>query len=379
MSVLELFDPREGPQSGWPAAAITERAYLETFATRGSRALIGNLRTQVLAIRTGERILPVTVNTSEYGDAYVCLPHTAYALYAKEELRLIDAGPWTPALGAIASGAGALMRAARVNCIVHVNNWMLSTNLHDGWRGEDISAIRAMLAERYPDHLIGVRSLTEWSDSALLARCREDGWDLLPARQIYVTDDLGAEWAPRRDSKRDMALAAHNRFEFDALETLRPGDAERIAELYALLYLDRYSALNPAFTSDYIKMTHRHHVFAYRGYRDGHGALVAIVGCWSRGGVLTTPIVGYDTTRPASDGLYRLCSFALVQMARENGLKLNGSAGAASFKRNRGARAVIEYTAYYTRHLSWRRRLALRAIDAALNKIALPIMQERGL
>lgn len=379
MSGLELFDPSVGPSVGWPDGAGAERAYLEAFAAHGSTQLVSNLRTHVLAIRSGARILPVTVNNAEYGDAYVSLPHTAYALYAKEELRIVDAGPFTPALRWLASGAGAMMRAGAMNRVVHVNNWMLSTNLHNGWAGDDIAAIRALLVERLPHHLIAVRSLTEWGDAALLTRCRQDGWDTLPARQIYVTDDLTTAWASRRDTKRDIELAAHTPYRADSLDTLRPGDAARIAELYALLYLDRYSALNPAFTPDYIEMTHRHRIFAYRGFRDEAGVLVAVVGCWIRGGVLTTPIVGYDTARPAEDGLYRLCSLALAQMALERGLKLNGSAGAASFKRNRGARAEIEYTAYYARHLSWPRRFVVGALDVALNKVALPIMQERGL
>jgi len=379
MTAPDLFDPMHGPSDGWPKGAEMERAYLEAFARDGARALISNLHTRVLGLRVGPRILPLTINDAEYGQAYVCLPHTAYALYAKEELRLVDAGPWTPVLGALASGAGALMRAAQINRIVHVGNWMLSTNLHAGWRGDELPAIRAQLASQYPHHLIGLRSLTAWGDAALVAACRADGWTLFPARQIYVTDDLANDWAHRRDTRRDLALAARTPYTSDALEKLRPGDAERIAHLYALLYLDRYSALNPAFTPAYIDMTHRAGVFTYRGFRDRDGVLAAVVGCWVRGGVLTTPIVGYDTVRPAADGLYRLCSFALAQEALERGLKLNGSAGAASFKRNRGASAEIEYTAYYARHLSAPRRLALAAIARALNDVALPIMQERGL
>ncbi|MEQ1492750.1 MAG: hypothetical protein ABL932_19570, partial [Terricaulis sp.] len=88
MSDIELFDPRNGPQGGWPSAC-PDRAYLEAFANQGSTALITNLRTRVMGLRSGARVFPVTINDAEYGDAYVCLPHTAYALYAKEELRIV--------------------------------------------------------------------------------------------------------------------------------------------------------------------------------------------------------------------------------------------------------------------------------------------------
>src|SRR5262249_40562731 len=126
-------------------------------------------------------------------------------------------------------------------------------------------------------------------------------------------------------------------------------------------------------------MTHAANVFAYRGLRDADGQLAAVVGCFIRGDILTTPIVGYDTSRPASDGLCRLASVLLAQMTQERGLRLNGSAGAASFKRNRGPRAVIEYSAYFVDHLSSFRRAVISGAEHVLNKVAVPVMQERGL
>src|SRR4029079_19242229 len=123
------------------------------------------------------------------------------------------------------------------------------------------------------------------------------GWTLLPSRQIYVTDNLAEDWAPRRETRRDLAILDAQHDHVDMLEALRPGDAERIAHLYALLYLDRYSQLNPAFTPAFIEMTHRAKVFHYRGLRHRDGALSTVVGCFVRGSVLTTPIVGYDTAR----------------------------------------------------------------------------------
>jgi hypothetical protein len=379
LSTPDQFDPAVGPRDGWPSGCDLERTYLEAFAREGSTALISNLRTKVMGLRSGARVFPVTINNDEYGDAYVCLPHTAYALYAKDELRILNAGLWTPVLGLLASSAGAMLRAARINKIVHINNYMLSTNLHDGWSGDDIGELRDLIIAQFPEHFIAVRSLNAWSDPDLLERFRYAGWVMLPSRQIYVTDDLAAEWAPRRDSRRDLAILEANAERIDRLDELRPGDAERIAQLYAMLYLDRYSALNPAFTAAYIEMTHRGKILHYRGVRESDGTLSAVVGCFMRGGVLTTPIVGYDVTRPAEDGLYRMASVLYAQMAAERGLRLNGSAGAASFKRNRGAHAVIEYSAFWTKHLSPMRRGVVRAMAAALNNIAAPMLAERGL
>jgi len=172
MSAAEVFDPCVGPQDGWPPGTATERAYLEAFARNGSSVFIANLRTQILGVRWGDRIFPLTVNDAEYGDAYVCLPHTAYALYAKAELRIVDAGPWTPALGLLADAAGYVLRRAEINRIVHLNNWMLSTNLHGGWAGDGLDEMRDALVRRFPDHIIAVRSINKWSDGNLAASCR---------------------------------------------------------------------------------------------------------------------------------------------------------------------------------------------------------------
>ena len=379
MNEAELFDPIAGPVAGWPPGSDMLRAYLQAFALRGSTRYIANLRTRVLGARYRERVLPVTVNAGEYGDAYVCLPHSAYALYARAELKLVDAGPWAPVLAALADAAGLAMRAARLNRIVNLANWMVSTNLHGGWAGEGLAELRQALMAAFPDHVLAVRSVNAWSDPMLAQALRADGWRRLPSRRVYVTDDLGRDWASRRDTRRDRRAFARTSLALDELESLRPGDAERIANLYALLYLERYSALNPAFTAAFVELTHETGLIRYRGLRGEDGRLVAVIGALRRSGVLTTPIVGYDTAAPPKAALYRMASVLFAELALHEGLRLNGSAGAAGFKRHRGARAVTEHTAVFVEHLSPPRRAGVRALQLALDRVALPLMIERGL
>ncbi len=378
MSDVELFEPLAGPRDGWPPGTIVERAYLEAFARDGSTALIANLRTRLLGLRWRGRIFPVSINDAEYGDAYVALPHTAYALYAKAELRLVGIGAAAPVLGLLADAVGLALRAARINRIVHLDNWLVSTNLHGDWAGDGLDAIRDCLTQRFPGHILAIRSLETWSSAPLLERCRAEGWRLLPSRQIYVTDDLARDWALRRDTRQDAKLLAQASYREDPLDRLTAGDAERIAELYGQLYLGRYSRLNPAFTARYIALTHQTGLLRYRGLRDAEGQLVAVVGCWTRNGILTTPIVGYDTSLPVTAGLYRMACLLLSRMALEQGARLNSSAGAAGFKRNRGARPVIEYSACFVEHLPWPRRAAIGALEAGLNRFLVPAMAKHG-
>lgn len=378
MSTVELFEPLAGPRDGWPPGTTVERAYLQAFAQEGSTAFIANLRTRVLGLRWRERIFPVSVNDAEYGDSYVALPHTAYALYAKAELRLVGIGAVAPVLSLLADAVGLALRAARINRIVHLDNWLVSTNLHGDWTGDGLGEIRDSLTRQFPGHILAIRSIESWSSAALLERCRAEGGWLLPSRQIYVTDDLARDWLPRRDTRQDAKLLAQSPYRQDPLDCLAPGDAERIAELYRLLYLGRYSGLNPAFTARYIELTHRTGLLRYRGLRDADDRLVAVIGCWLRNGILTTPIVGYDTALPVSAGLYRMACLLLSQMALEQGARLNSSAGAAGFKRNRGARPVIEYSAFFVEHLSWPRRAVIGALASGLNRVLVPAMAKHG-
>jgi hypothetical protein len=378
MSAPTLLDPLDDA-APWPSGSAMDRAYVETFARRGSQALIANLRTQVMAIASNARLFPVTANGGEFGDAYVCLPHSAYALYAKAELKLVDVGPMRPALALAADAAGLAMRFGRLNRVVHLDNWMLSTNLHGGWTGDDLPAIRATLVERFPDHVLGIRSLTPWGDGRLVGAALADGWLLLPARQIYVTDDLTRDWRPRRNAQRDLELLDQVGPRRVKLDRLEPGDAVRISELYGFLYLDRYCRLNPDFTPAFVELTHRLGLIGYEGVRGADGRLSTVVGYCRRNGVLTTPIVGYDTSRPQAEGLYRMASVLLALAAEREGLRLNGSAGAPSFKRHRGARPMIEYTAYYAAHLPLRTRLVLAGMQQGLERLARPLLEEHRL
>ncbi|MBB4841262.1 hypothetical protein HNP52_004359 [Sphingomonas kyeonggiensis] len=373
-----LFDPLDPPPGAWPAGCDS-RAYIEGIARAGVGAMIPNVATRWMALRSGARVYPVTINEGGVGGSYVCLPHSAYILYARAELDIVDTGWLRPLLRAMIAAADRLLRWGKINRVVHVDNWMLSTNLHGDWQGDDLPAIRAFLAARFPTHAIAVRSVDGWSSPGLLDAAREDGWRLLASRQIWVTGDLETQWRARRNTGHDFRLLRRSGLAIDEFAVMTEADAARTAELYHLLYVGKYSPLNPIFSPDWILMTWREGILRYRGARDARGTLLAVTGALVRGDVLTPPIVGYDTARPRREGLYRIATLLFTSMAHEQGIRLNGSAGAAQFKRNRGATGVIEYTAVADGHLPWRRRAVLGLMQAALDRLAVPLMRRRGL
>jgi hypothetical protein len=352
-------------------------AMLREMTRAGAAAMVSNVATRLSTLEVAGRTMPVTVDDGALGGSYVCSPHSAYILYARAELDLLGIGwPARPARAALA-GLDLVLKAARINRIVHLGNWLLSTNLHGGWRGEGVKAAREELIEAHPDHLLGIRSVDDWSSPGLREALAGDGWVLVPSRQIWVVDDPARDWTGRNAFGNDRRLVARSPLELSDLASMGADDARRIAELYALLYVGRYSALNPILTSDFVEASARSGMVSYRVARDPGGTIAAVAGMWEREGVMTPPVVGYDTARPQGDGLYRVASWMFMQRALEAGWRLHGSAGAAHFKRLRGARAVIEWNAYHAAHLSSARRKAVQALAVLLRRFVVPMMVAR--
>jgi hypothetical protein len=368
-----VTEPSELARDDTPAGR-----YMAAFANGGTAALVANASSRPMLLRHRGRSFPVTRDDGGYGRSYVASPHSAYVLYARAEMEMVGMRRGRRSAAAALSVLDRLLRAARFNHVVHLDNWLLSTNLHGDWDGDGLPAIRQALADIFPDHFLILRSLDPWSCPALLAAARADGWMLLPARQIWVVDDLARDWRPRHDRSNDRRALSRSGLLVQDLERIDATDAARIAELYHLLYVGRYSALNPVFTERYMAFTAATGLISYRVARDPGGRIMAVAGMLARNGIMTPPVVGYDTPRPQRDALYRIASYLFSDWALERGLALHGSAGAATFKRNRGAHGVIEYMAVHAGHLSRSRRTAIGMLANLLERFAVPMMRKQG-
>lgn len=352
--------------------------YVAALARDGVGHYVANAASRPLLLLLGERRLPVTVDDGGYGRSYVASPHSAYVLYAREEIGIVGMRKGRAAARAALAVLDRLLRAADFNRCVHVDNWLLSTNLHDDWDGVELPEIRGLLAERLPRHLLILRSLDRWSSPALLEAARADGWILVPARQIWVVDDLERDWKPRNNQENDRRALAGSGLAIEEPDVFDAVDAARVAELYRLLYVDRYSVLNPVFTPAFILLSQRIGLVRYRVARAGDGRIMAVAGMMVRGDVMTPPVVGYDTRRPKGEALYRIASWLFCDWAMARRLRLHGSAGAADFKRRRGAHGEIEYMAIHAGHLGASRRATVRALAAMLEAWLVPMMRRQG-
>jgi len=367
---------------GDPAALAADGSlaarHVAAFRAAGTEGMIANAASEMWLLRHGPLRLPVSVDDGTHGRSYVSSPHSTYVLYARDEIALMGLGGLRHAAEAVLAGLAGLLRVSRLNRAVHLGNWMLSTNLHGNWDGTGIAAMRNLLARRYPDHFVILRSLDRWTSPALFNAVRADGWTLLPARQVWVTDDLAREWRVRNNAANDRRALARSGLLVEEPDRLGAEDCARVAALYHQLYVGRYSAINPVFTPRFIAHSLESGLLRYRVLRDPAGPIMAFAALRNAGGIGTVPLMGYDTSRPQAEALYRIACYVASDLAQELGLRFHGSAGASQFKRNRGAHGVIEYMAVDGRHLSRPRRAGLALLAAGLNRFMVPLLERNG-
>ena len=355
----------------------TVRAFADLFNAFATEDLIGNLKTQVMALDIAGRSFPVTLNDrADAPNCYICCPSTAYIDYAVDETRNFQATPLLRrAVIAVIDACAALVRASGLDHQVQVNNWLYSTNPVPRLDATAAVALRDTLTERYPDRAVIVRSLNGIADQQTIDALKSAGFRMLAARQIYIFANRSAKPPMTKNMKWDRRQLRETPYRLIGNDGFSDSDYPRCEALYNMLYLEKYTPLNPHYTALYIREMHQRGILRMKGLRDGDGELVAVTGLFENGATLTQPIVGYDTTRPIEEGLYRMLMALSQEHATANGLFFNMSAGAAKFKRLRGAVPTVEFNAVYAKHLPFRQRLAIGIMERVLARIGIPLLQ----
>ncbi|TRD15795.1 GNAT family N-acetyltransferase [Palleronia caenipelagi] len=350
--------------------------FVDLFSRHPSEALIANLTTRVERLDLPGLSVPMTINDGGLpGNCYICNPITGYTEYAVEETRNFVSHPLLRhGLTSMIRGAAPLVRATRLDRAVQVNNWLFSTNPAPRIDRRTAADLRDCLLARFPDHAVIMRSLNTLTDADALKALSAEGFVLVPARQVYLFDGRIPSKL-RRDVKNDRGMLQRTSYVHVGNDAIGAQDYERCAVLYRLLYLEKYPSLNPQYLPDFIAEMHRRALIELEGFRDEDGTLIAFGARFQIGATLTQPLLGYDTGRPQKDGLYRMVTALAQRAAQDRCLLFNQSAGAAGFKRQRGAVPAIEYNAVYMRHLPTAQRVALRGVAGLLAGIGVPLLR----
>jgi len=273
---------------------------------------------------------------------------------AREEIRREMAGPATFAACGLSHLVEGFARLMRLDDAVYPGHDLLTTSLYD----------QATLPAPHPGKATILRSLNRRHHAGLL-----DGQATLwPVRVVWLIDDPARAWWPRRDVRRDRRLLADSGLTRGHYTKLTASQLDQVMALYRRLYITRYSRYNPDYRRDYIEaMLADGRLEILTLERDGEIAAFCAIRCKSN--VLSVPMLGYNDRLPYSDALYRMVMVPPVETALARGLSVNLSAGAARFKRHRGALPHVEYMLILDDHLPAPKRFAYRAIGRLLRAL----------
>lgn len=363
----------------WSYDAVDFGEYFRAWAQHPSDSFIRNVSTRWETIEHAGHLFPATINQEEWDNSYVCSPYTGIISYPLEELQRVPGKLTRASIRNLIRVVDPCVRWAHINRAISVNNWLLSTNLYPDWDGKGLKQLTQRLQDQYPGHAILFRSLNQAMNPLLCRKFQQLGYALAPSRQVYLFDGTTGDFARHANTRTDLKFLERTSLQICAHHELTDEDYPRIAQLYRWLYLDKYSYWNPEFTSQLIATWHQTGVLQMTGLRNEQGQLLGIVGCFQINQVLSAPLVGYDTRQPQRLGLYRLLMALMLRQSLEERKWLNLSSGAAHFKRLRGGRPEIEYTAIEFRHLPTRSRLAWRTVAFLLRQVGQRVLETHQL
>ena len=378
---MQIYTRAQLSQIPWPDHD-PGRPLLSALIAEGTQPFITNVSAEVAALATAGAVMPlVRVDAAPAEpNAYVCSPTTHYIDYAQREveLELAEHPVLRRTIPPLLEGLRPLLRWSRVERIVYVNNWLLSTNLYPELSMAELTAIRQLLLATFPTHAILFRSLNLGLNRAMIDRLEALGFERIFSRQVYLLDPGDGAFRRRNNYAHDRRLARRSPYRWRSAAELTPAHAERLCALYSDLYLHKYSRHNPQLTPYALARALEERWFTISALTDGE-QIDGLLGFIEQHGVLTAPLVGYDRKRSPAAGLYRLLMLELIEQAAARGRILHFSSGAASFKRLRGAEPHVEYSLVYHRHLPLRQRLPWRLLAWLSRAAIIPLMERYGL
>lgn len=376
---MRLYSKEEWPLIPW---ANTEegrrmRAFFEPLLKEGVQPFISNVQSEIYILHIDALFIPITVNEKEYHNSFVCSMYS-FLLYAEEEMRRHKRHLLRIFLSPCLMLLKLWFRWSKINQQVIVNNFLSSTNLYDHFSPQQASRVSKFLQARFPCHAIVFRSLNAYTEKNLIEALSERGGDLITSRSVYFFDPKYYPLLPSKKRwiiQKDIKLKEQDQIQILQHEDFQLSDATEMKRLYDLLYLEKYSYFNPAFTRRFFESALQDRTFNLCGVRY-NGRLVGFIGLFNMKGILATPFAGYDTKLPANLGLYRL----LIASALEESLSSNAifhmSAGAGHFKRCRGAFQERESMAVFCDHLPIYRRFIWKILRTLFNEIGARMLKK---
>jgi len=359
------YSPPENEQS------LFAYKYMKPFIESDSEKLISNLKTEAMLLEVDDILLPLTKNDTEYENSYVCSLLTHYITYTKEEFDILGIKTLKMFVNPMLNILGGIAVLFKINKVIIVNNFMLSTNLYYPLSEKQYRDILDFLKQKFPDNLILFRSLNEDYNAREIEMLTSLSCKKIASRRVYLLKKENIRHSHKKILKKDIKLMQENKYYF---EKAGMRDLTDIKRFYDILYLSKYSKQNPQFTTLFYKNVIENSLFDIQMLKQNTQSK-GVYGLFSSGDGITAPIFGYADEDGTASGFYRVLSlWGFNMIEKGSNLKINFSSGVSGFKRCRGAVGRTEYSLFLSKHLPLYRRIFLSVFSLFINKIALPIM-----
>lgn len=344
-------------------------------ARRDTRPFIRNVAADVDMLRADALILPATITHGEPGNAWICSPRAIWGDGMPELLR----DRMGPALSHCTAGLfrmfGGMLDRASIDRAVIVNNWLLDTCFHPVLAPRVLAAVIDRAVGRWPQHALWFRSLNAERDAGLIAALRAAGFALIPTRQVWVFDGIGLKLRMGAGLERDLARLQRTSLWTVGRNDIYPADFPRIAALHAAMDTAPHRWAHPHYTAHFMQYWHQAGLLEFRGFRDDEGRLQAVAGLFRIGDSLSAPILGCNPALPRATQVYRLLMTRLLEETMLSNATLCLGPGQTAYKRERGGRPLIEYSAVLARHLPPQRRRAIGLLEGVANRFYAPVLR----
>ncbi len=379
---ITLFFSDEIDAIEWPKAyeGSLIKEYFLMMMKQGAEKFVSNGISKLAILQIGDKFIPLTINDTEFSNSYVTSIYS-YLPYAKQEMLRHKKNLLFYIMHPLFKLLSIWFKKTSINRIVIVNNFLFSTNLYDHLTEVEIKQIHCYLIKNFPSHTIMFRSLNNRIEKALMNALKDNAYNFITSRSVYFFDPEAFQNLPHKKRwiyTKDQKLLLNEGISILEHDEFSKQDVSKIKELYDMLYLKKYSYLNPQFTKAFFSMALKSKSFTLQGIKY-HNELIGVIGHFTQKGIMTTPIVGYDTTKPIELGLYRMLTALVLRHSLQSKKMFHMSSGIGHFKRQRGATQEFESMGVYTNHLPLSRQLPWKFLQFIFNRLAKSIISKNKL
>ena len=305
-----------------------------------------------LLYENGTLPLTVTKQSGPAASSYITSPKIAWFDYAAQE---VSGQPFLKTALQLLSKVANWMG---LNDNTIVGNFPVSTNV---WLAEQHSTLLEKCkreAQNTQGRFIFVRNLLVHQHAQLIEELKSLGFELLPARVIYEFDLREGLQSKPSHLMRDLSALRKSNFKIQHLVSIDEKEATWLQHLYDLIYIKKHSLFNANYTATFFMDMINSGCMSCLCLKNEEEQTIAFALLYQVGDTLTVPGLGYQEN-DQGPGIYRLLFASIFNYTLEKRLLLNYSSGAGDFKRKRGARGRLEYTAVKAPSslLNWKAKL----------------------